>query len=138
MRWHANMRVARLTGPALLAFIAAVESSGASLAGLVVGLAGSHGSVAEGDVEVGVREQLEMEFVAVDVVVVTVTEQHQVVEVGWAVVAPVVDVVGITPGDCAVTSREAAAAIANSDSTEQVFGHGVDRSPVVQDGVAGA
>ena len=112
--------------------------TGSSFAGLVAGLAGPHGSVTEGDVEVGVGEQFEVEVVAVDVVVVTVAEQHQVLEVCIALVAPVVDVVGVAPGDFAVAARESAAAIASSHSTEQVFGHGVGCPPVVQDRVAGA
>ena len=65
-------------------------------------------------------------------------QQRQIVQVGQAHVVPVVDVVGVAPGDLAVTAREAAAAIACCGGPEQIERHGVCRSPVAQDGVIGA
>ena len=60
-------------------------------------MAGLCGAVGEGDVEVGVGEEFEVQVGSVDVVVVSVAEQHEVVEFCFTVVLPVVDVVGIAP-----------------------------------------
>ena len=73
-----------------------------------------------------------------DVVVVAVAEQYEVFEFGEAEVSPVVDVVGVAPGDVAVASGVAAAAVACGDSAEQIGGHGACRSPVGDDRVPGA
>ena len=91
---------------------------------MVVGLAGLCGAVGVGDVEVGVGEEFEVQVVSVDVVVVAVAEHHQVVEFCGAVVLPVVDVVGVAPGDWAVAAWVSAAAVAGGDGTEQICWHG--------------
>jgi hypothetical protein len=68
---------------------------------------------------------------------VAVAQQHQVLQLGQAEVAPVVDVVGVAPGDLAVAAGEPAPTITNGDSAEQIDRHRTGSSPVVQHGVAG-
>ena len=69
-------------------------------------------------------------------VMVAVAQQHQVVEFGGAHVSPVVDVLGVAPGDFAIATRVAAASIARGHGTEQIGWNGARRPAVVEHGVA--
>ena len=96
---------------------------------LAAGLAGAGGSVGEGDLELGGGQQFQLPAGSVDEVVVAIAQQHQVLEFGQTEVAPVVDVVGVAPGDLAVTAGEPAATIAHRGGPEQIDRHGTGRSP---------
>ena len=92
--------------------------------GFVAGFAGPvlAGGVGEGGVAVGF--EFDGPLFGVDDRVVFGAEQDQIVEPGWSAAAPVVNVVGLGPGDWSVAAGEAAATIAARYSAKQVVGNG--------------